>query len=588
MGSSESNNSSWMALKAWWVRREWPVIGLLLILFIVLGFWGFEKHFAALNKHVPFWYKVYLSLQLVTMESGNIIAPIDWELDLARFLVPLVAGYTVVRTIFALLREQFEMLRLRRTRNHTVVCGLGKKGLLLTKSLFEKGEQVIAIEKDEDNPNIETCRQLNVRVLVGDATDKEILRKAGIKRAKSLVAVCREDGSNAEIAVHARGFMSDSSQSLNSVIHIYEPHLCNDLRRQEMLTEKQDRMNVEYFNVFEAGATALLRQFFVLDRSDASLLIVGAGKLGESLILRAARGWKAKYKESNRKLPITIVDQFASERLDSITSRYPYLSEVCRLQAECMDVQSGKFYRGEFLWEEPDRCCFTCILVCLDNDALSLSSGMVLHRKTKRHVVDVIVRMTANSGLVTLLEQTDDLTKNPGRIHAFTLLDRTCTADTIYNGSRESIARAIHAEYVRNLKSQNQTAETNPSIVDWEALPGQLKESNRLQADDVGAKLKSVRCDIETLTDWDAENFEFRTHELEHLAMMEHERFMKERNSKGWTYAEGPKNLEKKTSPYLIEWEKLPDDVKEFDRVAVRAIPALLADAGFQIYRPSR
>ena len=47
----------------------------------------------------------------------------------------------------------------------------------------------------------------------------------------------------------------------------------------------------------------------------------------------------------------------------------------------------------------------------------------------------------------------------------------------------------------------------------------------------------------------------------------------------------GEKNLEAKTSPYIVEWESLPDHVQEWDREAVRNIPKLLAENGERIRR---
>ncbi|MEC4685418.1 MAG: hypothetical protein VST71_06775 [Nitrospirota bacterium] len=34
-----------------------------------------------------------------------------------------------------------------------------------------------------------------------------------------------------------------------------------------------------------------------------------------------------------------------------------------------------------------------------------------------------------------------------------------------------------------------------------------------------------------------------------------------------------------------IEWRDLPDEIKEYDKDAVRAIPEILAKAGFEVYR---
>lgn len=40
-----------------------------------------------------------------------------------------------------------------------------------------------------------------------------------------------------------------------------------------------------------------------------------------------------------------------------------------------------------------------------------------------------------------------------------------------------------------------------------------------------------------------------------------------------------------RTSPYLVPWEELDEDVREVDRQFVRALPAVLADAGLVLRR---
>jgi len=104
--------------------------------------------------------------------------------------------------------------------------------------------------------------------------------------------------------------------------------------------------------------------------------------------------------------------------------------------------------------------------------------------------------------------------------------------------------------------------ETNPLLVPWNDLPENIKESNRRQADDIGKKLKTVHCDMEPLTNWDAELFEFTPEESEIMAAMEHQRWLNERRNEGWTYDPGPKNLECMTSPALLDWEELPESKK--------------------------
>ncbi len=68
------------------------------------------------------------------------------------------------------------------------------------------------------------------------------------------------------------------------------------------------------------------------------------------------------------------------------------------------------------------------------------------------------------------------------------------------------------------------------------------------------------------------------------MAVLEHERWCEERRRQGWTYGQ-EKDIEKKASPYLVPWEKLSEEIKEYDRNVIRGMPAFLARAGFQIHR---
>lgn len=155
----------------------------------------------------------------------------------------------------------------------------------------------------------------------------------------------------------------------------------------------------------------------------------------------------------------------------------------------------------------------------------------------------------------------------------------------LHEDTNEVIAHSIHEEYVRNQKAKGDTAEKNPALVSWEELPEHLKESNRDQALHIVEKLKAIGCEVVVLKDREAGKFEFTLEEVELLAKMEHERWMEERLVSGWKYAPGPKDVKKKTSPWLVTYEELPEEQKEKDRDAVRGIPKFLAEVGFEIER---
>ncbi len=146
-------------------------------------------------------------------------------------------------------------------------------------------------------------------------------------------------------------------------------------------------------------------------------------------------------------------------------------------------------------------------------------------------------------------------------------------------------------------QEEKESTETGTSSnVPWPQLPEKYKESNRQQADDIPAKLEIVNCGFRKARDKNKiELVDFSPEEIEKMAILEHQRWCKERLLTGWTLGE-EKNDDENISPYLVPWDELPekedeqaepaeqDNIKELDRDAVRRIPEILKEAGFEVY----
>ncbi|MBI4870683.1 MAG: hypothetical protein HY814_03860 [Candidatus Riflebacteria bacterium] len=147
---------------------------------------------------------------------------------------------------------------------------------------------------------------------------------------------------------------------------------------------------------------------------------------------------------------------------------------------------------------------------------------------------------------------------------------------------REVLARANHEEYLQNQKDKKPP--TDPSMQPWEELPESLKESNRSHAAHIPVKLALVSCDFSPVPPGrEPVPFEFTAEEVELLARVEHDRWVAERLEAGWR--PGPRDPVQKTTPYLVGWDALTEEVREWDRQPVRALPKFLAKAGFEVYR---
>jgi voltage-gated potassium channel Kch len=570
-----------------WDAYRWFLIAALWGVALGLGYVGFARYFAALGEPRSPFDILYLTLQLFVLESGSAPGPKGWELEVARLLAPAVAAYTAVQTLALIFREQLQLVRVRFLSDHVVICGLGRKGRLLAQGFRERGERVVVIEQDAGNDLIEQCRERGAIVLIGSATSPVLLRKAGICRASYLISVCGDDGVNAEVAVRACELVGDRRRkALGCILHIFDSQLCNLLKEREIEAGRIDAFRIEFFNVFDSGARALLNEyppFGEARRQRPHLLVVGLGQLGQSLVVHAARGWHARRGAARERLRVTIVDREANRKVESLGLRYPQLGKVCELAACSMDVRWPEFQRAEFLFGRRGRCDVTTVYICLDDDALGLSAALTLRQHVRGERVPIVVRTEQDAGLATLLRGMDGSGDGFEDLHAFGLLNRTCTPDLVLGGTHEIVARAIHEGYVRYREALDQVPQIDPAVVSWEDLSEEYRESCRRQADHIGMKLKVVGCGIAPLTDWDAELFEFAPQDVEWMAQMEHERWTDERQRDGWS--RGPRNSVRKTNPNLVSWEELPEEIKELNREMARGLPAFLASVGLQVHR---
>jgi hypothetical protein len=226
------------------------------------------------------------------------------------------------------------------------------------------------------------------------------------------------------------------------------------------------------------------------------------------------------------------------------------------------------------------------MVICLDDDSLGLATALTLRQQVLGHDIPIVVRMEQDAGLARLVEGIHSGDDSFGNLHAFALLDRTCTPDQLLAGTHEIIARAIHEGYLDFQGKPARPYEAGPAAVPWEQLSEEYRESCRRQADHIGDKLREVGCALAPLTDWNAEPLEFNRQEVEILARMEHERWMEERLREDWTH--GPRDDEERTNPNLVPWDRLPRDMKDLNRGMVRSLPASLAEVGLQVYRTER
>lgn len=580
-------------IRDWWSDYNWMILIILGVIGLTLGFIGFQKNGLAVGKERTLLDNLYLTLGLISMETGVAEGPIPWELQVGRFLVPAVTAYTAILAFTALFIKQTDRIRLWSTHDHILICGLGRKGFRLAKGFLAEGHPVVVVEINEANEWVENIRAKGAIVIHGDAADPILLEKVKLKQAHCLISVLGDDGKNAEVALQAEKLSRGrKSGTLTCIIHIFDARLWDLLREKELHGNHNSRFRLELFNIFDRGARRMLETNppwnISPQQGPTHILIVGLGKMGQRMVVEAVRQWRSRKGDTQEKVQISVLDLKANQKVDTLNQQYPRLKDICVLEALEMDIRSPAFERVSARFMKDNQSELNAIYICLDDESFSLQTGLRLNHQLRDQRIPIILRMAESGGLASLLAEEENDQNAFSNLRIFDLLDQTCTSDLLQKGTHEILARHLHAAYLEGLPDHKKVGPEMDPRSAWEQLSPALKEKNRRQADRIPQVLAAAGYRIDPLRDWESERFQFaeggkeEEDEVVMMASVEHELWRQTHLESGWQV--GPeKDPEKKTHPHLVSWEKLPASEKRKNKKFIRDLPRILARAGFQI-----
>ncbi|MDR2120503.1 MAG: hypothetical protein LBP64_06480, partial [Tannerella sp.] len=143
------------------------------------------------------------------------------------------------------------------------------------------------------------------------------------------------------------------------------------------------------------------------------------------------------------------------------------------------------------------------------------------------------------------------------------------------------IAQAIHRKYTEYMTERQKK---QPNRKPWDELSLEFKLSNLNQARSYREKLALIRCEM-ALKDENREAVTaFTDEEVLRMAKQEHQRWTYEKIEDGWVYAE-VRNDSKKHHDCLVEWDKLSEEVRNWDKEPVRNMIEILDNVGYGVYK---
>ena len=113
-----------------------------------------------------------------------------------------IAEFLIAGELAGTLKRRRLMRAIERLQGHYVICGYGRVGEQVARGLADEGIPCVIV--DQSSEAVQRCEECGILYVMGDATEDETLLRAGIQRARGLVAVLDNDAENVFVVLSAR------------------------------------------------------------------------------------------------------------------------------------------------------------------------------------------------------------------------------------------------------------------------------------------------------------------------------------------------------------------------------------------------
>ena len=214
------------------------------------------------------------------------------------------------------LSGQFRRYRMQRSiddlSGHLIVCGTGRVGQAITEFVRSVGQEVVVVDRDETRLPDE-----DVLHVAGDATSDDVLRRAGIERAATLVSALGTSVDNLYVTLSSRKMnpglfivsRADDSESMTKMLQVGADRAVNPYEiagsRMASLATQPNVADFVDVVVHDGTFEAKLREFQLPDGSDF------VGQTIDDLAIRQKTG----------AVVLSVRDRSETFHTDDVTSR---------------------------------------------------------------------------------------------------------------------------------------------------------------------------------------------------------------------------------------------------------------------------
>lgn len=566
---------------------EWWIVGSLGILSFIFAIIGFDIVYTANGTERNILDLMFQSMKIFGMEFiDDFQSPLPWQLETARWLAPGVLLYTAAKAILYFIQRELKSLLIKFYKNHVIVTSLNEKSRYLVNDLLKNGRKVIVIAGVENSKKLDLLEKEGAVIIEGDFANEKFLKTISAHKAKYFVFV-DDDETNISNAILTYQYLNKfGSQDLHSLF----THVSDDVKLkeyvelkffEELLKQKPAESNCEIrvFSINERSTRTIFQKYppdmnrKISSKNDKQVhtTIIGSGDLALSMIVRLARmGHYANLK------PIK-VSWFhdGMEIYNKLKHSFPQIDKIIELHSYEGALELLNISQIE---ELNNSHSFSAVYIVNKDDHLSTKILTLISGIETKVPIKVVLTLMNPNGILNRWYNATEI-KNI-ELYKFNLIEESFTEDSIISEKNDEFAKKVHEFYLPPPEKRNPN---KSSQVEWDDLAFDFKIQNRAQADHIYVKLRALGLEAVSSEDERKKIAIDDTSELfEALAESEHNRWMAQLYLNGWKFSE-TRDDSKKLHTDLIPYAQLSENVKDWDRDAVRNIPKLMAQQNLKL-----
>lgn len=123
------------------------------------------------------------------------------------YAISVISEYILSKSNIGNLRQRKVQQKIDKLHNHVIICGFGRNGMQAVQKLEAYNKDYVVVEKNEEV--VERFSDEDHLFVTGNANEDEVLIKAGIERAATLISALPSDADNLFVVLSARQINKD-------------------------------------------------------------------------------------------------------------------------------------------------------------------------------------------------------------------------------------------------------------------------------------------------------------------------------------------------------------------------------------------